>query len=233
MEAIEIPFSLDVPKGIRFYSAHFKIDAFKWFAQKDEDEYSILLDNDIVALHPFPNEFYRIIDAKMPMCYSLSCYVNEQEMSDVHKIDKGVVGLIWKGGEFIGGTASFFQGLYQDIMAFSDKYFSIVKEGTLFHIGDEMLVNIALNRLQQKQNLRLVDAGMMGFIHRYWSVSDKYTLNRYKTSLIHLPGDKVLLNKLNISKLSSLDYFYSVYRNYKVFCFINKIRINILKKLKR
>ncbi|WP_300899024.1 hypothetical protein [uncultured Duncaniella sp.] len=70
----EIEFNLNVPKGIKFYSAHFKIDAFKFLSSCPEDEYSILMDNDIVLLRELPKAFHRIIDNGIPMVYHYHPY---------------------------------------------------------------------------------------------------------------------------------------------------------------
>ena len=62
-------FSLNVPKRIRFYSAHFKIDAFKYFGTLPGDEYSLLLDSDIVCTHDFSPEYYALLEERIPTTY--------------------------------------------------------------------------------------------------------------------------------------------------------------------
>ncbi|MFT6322977.1 MAG: hypothetical protein ACJAWO_000523, partial [Halieaceae bacterium] len=49
-----IEFDLDVPKGIKFYSAHFKLDVFKYFSTL-KSEYSILIDCDVVCINEMPS----------------------------------------------------------------------------------------------------------------------------------------------------------------------------------
>lgn len=62
VEVIDIPFDLDVPQGIPFYSAHFKIDVFRYFSTLSDEEYSILLDSDVVCMKPFGPEFEAIVN---------------------------------------------------------------------------------------------------------------------------------------------------------------------------
>lgn len=232
MEVEEIPFQLAVPLNIRFYSAHFKIDVFKWFAEKEENEYFILLDNDVVCLGKFPEEFDRVVAKGLPMCYNLSRMETNVRLDDVFRIDDNVVELTWKGGEFIGGTPRFFGYLYNDIMQFSTCYFLLLAKEKLFHIGDEMLVSISLDRMQQR-DLKIVDAGMIGVIHRYWSITEKWGITHYKVALMHLPGDKIMINALNLNKFNSLEYFYFRYRCYRILCYFNCIIKNLLHKIKR
>ena len=74
LEVVEIPFSLNVPKGIPFYSAHYKVDVFRYLATLPEDEYSILLDSDVVCMREFPAEYYELIKQGVPSVYYLNAY---------------------------------------------------------------------------------------------------------------------------------------------------------------
>lgn len=82
----------------------------------------------------------------------------------------------WVGGEFIGGTASFFKKIYDEILSFKDAYWSVINHG-LFHVGDEMLTSIAFAHLRQKQNLCPVDAKWFGVIHRYLSAYESRSIS--------------------------------------------------------
>lgn len=99
----EISFKLNVPKGIPFYSAHFKIDAFGYLASQDENKYSVLLDSDIVALKPLPHSFFRIAEEGTPILYQMPYYTADALLECCDKIvpEPGVIQ--WVGGEFMGG----------------------------------------------------------------------------------------------------------------------------------
>jgi hypothetical protein len=107
---LDISFDFPVPKGIPFYSAHFKIDVFKYFSSKPVDEYSILMDNDVICLHDFPSEFYQCIERNTPLCYLLPRYEQRVMADDISKIDASSSVLEWAGGEFVGGGVIFIIG---------------------------------------------------------------------------------------------------------------------------
>ena len=218
INVVEIPFSLNVPKGIPFYSAHFKIDVFKYFASRPSDEYSILLDSDVICLHDFNGEFYSIIDNHVPMVYYLNTYGGEKKLKDVCKIDTDIKWMPWVGGEFIGGDAIFFSSLYREIMLFKEEYWNVVSNG-LFHVGDEMLTSIAIARLRKK-NICPVDAKWFGVIHRYWSEIETKRLFDYDCPLMHIPGDKIFEHKINLNVISIEDLL----KGYKLYCIMKRTK---------
>lgn len=101
----EIPFSLNVPKGIPFYSAHYKIDAFRYLALRPDNEYSILLDSDVVALRPANEEFRSIVAGGYPLSYTLPNYGNgtDQKIGDCRRVAPEATACEWTGGELWGG----------------------------------------------------------------------------------------------------------------------------------
>lgn len=193
----EINFSLDVPKGIRFYSAHFKIDAFRYFSTRPKTEYQIMLDSDVVCLHSFSDEFMSIIGEGLPTVYYLNVEGGDKKLKDVKTIVDDVSWLPWAGGEYIGGTADFFKSLYDEIVTFKDKYWKALNN-ELYHIGDEMLTSIALARLRKK-NFYPINVAPFCIIYRYWSVFETQRLFDVNTSFIHLPGDKIFLKRVNLN----------------------------------
>lgn len=215
---IEIPFSLNVPKGIPFFSAHFKIEVYKYFASCSHDEYSILLDSDVVCLNSLNEEFYSITNNRIPMIYYLNSYGGEKKLHDVRLIDKDIEWLPWAGGEFIGGDAAFFNALYREILLFKDNYWNVVHNG-LFHVGDEMLTSIALARLR-KYGICPVDAKWFGVIYRYWSIAESKGIFEYKTSFIHLPGDKTFEYGLNLQSNSVKKMF----KAYWLYHFLKRVK---------
>lgn len=197
----QIGFSLNVPRGISFYSAHFKIDVFRYFSTKDADEYSLLLDSDIICKGRFPVEFFGAAEEKIPMVYYLPLNVqsNDAKIESIRRIDPDIRWCPWVGGEFIGGTADFYDKLYRDICRFKDTYFRELQK-ELFHTGDEMLTTIALAHLTQRGGVTVADARSLSVVHRYWSIYEHKKMSAYDVPLIHLPGDKVFLNKVKLSK---------------------------------
>lgn len=187
----EIPFTLDVPKGIDFYSAHFKIDAFHYFSTLDAGEYSILVDNDIVLLNGFPKELSHIVDARIPICYRLKGYNIDRIMGDARKILPSIPTVEWCGGEFIGGSSAFWEKLYTQCIDISASYFRNIDSG-LFHVGDEMLTSLAVAKMTD-EGYRILDAGNLNIITRYWGASESVPIDKIKSSLVHLPADKVFI----------------------------------------
>jgi hypothetical protein len=217
LEITEIKFDLDVPKGIPFYSAHYKIDVFRYFSTKSNDEYSILLDSDIVCFDKFREEFYALVDSGTPMVYYIQEYVNisERKMDDVRKVVSDLSWMPWCGGEFIGGTATFYGNLYNEIISFKSDYWKNIS--TLFHVGDEFLTSIAIERLKRR-GCYIMDANQINVIHRYWSIYEKNSYKSYKKPLIHFPGDKYFFAKVDLSKptLKQLMFGYYIFHKMKL-----------------
>lgn len=57
LDVEEIEFTLNVPKGINFYSAHFKIDVFKYHSMKNDSEYSLLLESELICKRNLRSSF--------------------------------------------------------------------------------------------------------------------------------------------------------------------------------
>lgn len=70
-DIIEISFSTVVPAGTRFYSAHFKLDAFNFLATLP-DGYYALCDLDMLCINQPPTCLQNLIKNKIPMCYDIS-----------------------------------------------------------------------------------------------------------------------------------------------------------------
>lgn len=212
-----IPFVLDVPRGISFYSAHFKIDAMRWFATRAEDEYSVLLDNDVVALAPLPDAFVQAVEAGRPLRYTLEKEINDANRQTVHGFCQEVDAkhFAWAGGEVIGGTASFYKQLVEKIDGVLPRYFAALQSQKLFHTGDEMPVSIAWHLLE-REGVQPVDAYEVGLLYRYWGNVETKSLRHYGTSLMHLPYDKVFLAKVNVSALQKPADIVRLYRRQRL-----------------
>ena len=198
LDVIQIEFSLDVPQGISFYGAHFKIDTFRWFAAQ-KDDYSILLDIDEVCIHDMPENLRVAVKHNLPVYYDITDQMypdagRARLIDDLQlfcpEADLGV----WAGGEFIGGDAAFFKKLYKKIDSISKGYFAVQQK--LFHKGDESLTSAALQCLL-KDGVPLVNAGSFGAVVRYWSCGTRHVQKPFAAVkdcfLLHLPADKRFL----------------------------------------
>lgn len=200
-----IPFKFECPHDISFYSAHFKIDVFNYFA-KNTDDYSILIDSDALCINKMPINLINCIKSNIPVYYNITdqvypAYGREKIISDKNiLLNENRSTGIWAGGEFIGGNNIFYQKLYDEILPLKTLYFNLYKQ--LFHNGDEMLVSVALEKLSR--SMLIVDAGSFGAIGRYWSSRTKHIQkpwNHYKDHFIlHLPADKSFLANLDYNK---------------------------------
>lgn len=214
LDVIQIDFSLNVPQGISFYGAHFKIDTFRWFAAQ-KDDYSILLDIDEVCINPMPENLCAAIKQNLPVYYDITDQMypdagRSRLIEDLQlfcpEADLG----IWAGGEFIGGDSAFFKNLYRKIESISEGYFKVQKQ--LFHKGDESLTSAALQCLL-KSAVAMVNAGAFGAIVRYWSCGTRHVQKPFAAVkdcfMLHLPADKRFLAENHYS-----DDFISRYEKY-------------------
>ena len=231
----EIKFNTNVPKGINFYSAHFKIDVYKYFSLKKG--YHALLDLDMIAINPFPKIFKLYLKKKNNLLFNVNSeyknrnILNNRKIIDSLKICNNLNSnsAEWYGGEFIVGTDKFYSQIYRTIRIVSKNYFKNYKK--LYHQGDEMLLNSSIQILKKKKKIKFKEISSNNIITRYWSINTvkkQKPLNFHlKHSLIHLPADKNFLSKINISKDSQEQIRLKVKSNLNS---LNKKIINFLKK---
>jgi hypothetical protein len=212
----KIEFNLSVPDDIRFYSAHFKIDAFKYLSTR-VDEYSILLDNDIICINDIPENFENIIFDGIPVYYDITDQVYPAYGRTRIIRDKSLImGLEsignWAGGEFIGGNQFFWDELYTLCMIFWENYQKHYR--SLHHQGDEMLVSCAIEQFIRTKNC-MVNIGTIGGISRFWSVKTlhigKPVEALFDNFLLHLPADKIFLSNY---RYADTDKFINDYKKY-------------------
>jgi len=206
LSVVEIPFNLEVPGDIEFYSAHYKIDVINYFkSREDRDEYAILVDNDVLCLNSISQNLLNCIDNNIPVYYNVTsqrypAYGRERLIRDKEILTPGESSLgIWAGGEFIGGDQSFFAVLSDEIMQRQEVYFEKYK--TFHHQGDEVLVSVAIESLLRK-GIYICDVGSFGGVSRYWSQPTLHVQNRWAAFLsnfmIHLPADKVYISRISV-----------------------------------
>ncbi|MCU0893038.1 MAG: hypothetical protein MUD06_01750 [Rhodospirillales bacterium] len=198
----EIPFETPVPRGIKFYSAHFKVDALRYLSRMEEC-YFVLSDLDIICVNDYPEVFRNIIKARIPICYDISdqeiaAYGHNSILDDLRSVH-GVEGEgRWLGGEFIGGTPDFFRTLVAKIDLIYPNYVRNLPR--MRHVGDEALISAAVELLR-REGLYVADAGTIGIVARYWnrdSLHPQQSIHYYidRFFLLHLPADKKFLSYL-------------------------------------
>ena len=215
LEIREYRFTLPVPAGVPFYSAHFKLELCGAFASGDYGEHIALIDLDTLPLQSLPaSEYfaaYDISDQIFPR-FGRDVVVRDLEALAGRPLPDGR----WYGGEFIMGSADQFRALAEFINQCWPRYIENI--GGVHHLGDEMVLSAALNLYSEKQ--RVIDYGASGQIARWWS---SRTFNKQATfknvmnaALLHLPADKPFLAALaryKTDKRSILDAYAKHVRN--------------------
>lgn len=217
LRVTEIPFETPVPRGIRFYSAHFKVDALRYLS-RIEDAYLVLSDLDVICINDYPKAFRNIIKAGIPLCYDISdqeipSYGHDTILGDLRSVH-GIEGEgRWLGGEFIGGTSEFFRRLVAKIELIYPNYVSNLSR--MRHVGDEALVSAAIELLR-REGVYVADAGTIGIVARYWNRDSRhpqrpvhYYISRF--FLLHLPADKKFLSHLALHASSTSADFKDLY----------------------
>ena len=225
IEIIEITFTLKVPSGIRFYSAHFKLEVFQFLALQ-QYPYVALVDSDMLCVNSLPESFQNIIDLKIPMYYDITdqtppAYGHHVTITDKDRLlNHKSVGL-WAGGEFISGPPAFFRDLSEQVENIQDQYFSSFN--LFHHQGDEMITSIAIEELMISKQYAILDAGALSIIARFWSAHtlhiQKPLKAYYNHFLLHLPADKVFMAHLRNDQRKGKAFFkkYRKYLDKKIF----------------
>ena len=205
LQVEEIPFITEVPNGARFYSAHFKLDAFRYLS-KQANEYVGLCDIDMVCANGYPACLDNIVKAKLPLYYDISdqvipAYGHEVIIDDL-KIIHGIESEgRWCGGEFISGTPAFFSMLVDEIESIYPNY--IANISNLHHVGDEAFTTAALELLRRK-GVCIGDAGTLGIVGRFWNTHTLHCQKPFesfkKCFLLHLPADKRFLAEVSLQE---------------------------------
>jgi len=220
MDVEEIPFTTDVPTGIRFYSAHHKIDCFRYFATL-KNTYALLIDLDIVCLKQLPLSLRQNIEAGMLIGYDISdqvipAYGADKIRSDLESIHGVKSEGRWYGGEFMGATPPLYKKLVDAIKSIYSNY---TRKSNLSHHGGEEPLTSAAIELIKLEGVQMVDAGSLGIIGRYWNARQlhpqkplKYFLGSF---LLHLPSDKKFLAKLSRNSPMETEKFIGLYRSHQ------------------
>lgn len=211
----EIEFDRDVPEGIRFYEAHFKLDVVKALGTGRFGNLVGLVDSDVIVLR---NLSVPVVDGDWLCGYILDDHTTSVAYADLQQsgLDEGA-GSNWFGGELIFGTSQAFSKLAQEI----DRLWPVYKShlAQISHVGDEPIVSAALNNLREKGFISLFDAAQASprIITRWWSARTLGRQARFRevqdSVILHLPSDKPFLAKLSSEDIET-PKFLRLYKAY-------------------
>lgn len=211
---IQLDFSKNVPSGLKFYSAHFKLEVYAYLAALTDD-YVGLVDNDMICVNEIPGCLKNIISYKVPMYYDITDQVSpafgqKRIISDKEKLSKTKSVGLWAGGEFISGPPDFFDKLCAELSKIELEYFKIAD--SLHHQGDEMLTSVAIENMKLNDGFKIFDAGSLSIVTRYWGHPGILHVQKpvkayYQHFLLHLPSDKRFITKLKQNELKGAAFF--------------------------
>lgn len=210
-----------VPTGVRFYSAHYKLDVFRYLATLPPESYSGFVDLDVIAVNHAPPCMDKIIAAGIPLCYDISdqvipAYGHERILGDMQRLSASVCEGRWSGGEFLCGPTNFFSEVYEECSRVFKRYSECFTD--LHHQGDEIITSVALENIRISRRFYIADAGKLNIIGRYWSCSVQHPqphFNHFQNCfLLHLPADKKWLADLATSKPKSTKNILLNYKRY-------------------
>ncbi len=168
----EIEFSTSVPRTARYFSAHFKIDVFRWFARLPAETYADARSISTASrLRAPPHALVAAADARLPLVYDITDQEAPAFAAGTIEADLAVLTgpspvARWYAGEFIAGPPAFFARLAGEIEAMWQSY---CRNIDLFHHqGDEMLTSAALCRMVAA-GVPVLDAGPVAIVGRYFS----------------------------------------------------------------
>lgn len=150
LSVTEIEFGLEVSSGTSFYSAHYKLDLFRYISSPDAGYYAFC-DLDMVCTQAMPTALKTLSERNIPVGYDISdlvipAYGLEVIISDLTKISGLPSEGRWFGGEFIAGDAVFFKEFSDHAAMLLEAYFENLK--TLHHVGDEVVSSAAFELMR-------------------------------------------------------------------------------------
>lgn len=218
----EVNFPTEIPSGINFYSAHFKIDAFRYLS-KLKTKYLIFCDLDVVCINPLPEVLTTLQNIGIPIIYDITDQIIPSEghyaiMSNIETL----IGIPsegrWVGGEFIAGPPEFFAKLTKYIDEILPNYFNNLNYGTISTNGNDEVYTTAAIEKMKRESFYVSDGGLMYLIGRFWSSGTKFAQKPFRyfesVSFLHLPADKYFLQKMNTEMVNfDSKLFLKKYRN--------------------
>lgn len=231
LNIVEINFPTKVPSGVQFYSAHFKVDVFRYISTLNL-KYAIFCDLDMVCLKPVPEVFETLISEGIPLVYEVTDQVIPADGHSFIIKNLEIINEIksegrWVGGEFMAGPSSFFKILTEEIdhVINVKGYFDLLISGKVTSGGgDEVYTNAAVEKMKRTGNY-ISEAGLIDIAGRYWSSGPGFVQKDFKyfenVFLLHLPADKYFLQKMDekyqvFNSKVFIDEFHKKTRNHKI-----------------
>ncbi len=231
----QLEFKLQVPSGIKFYSAHFKLEVFSYLASLGE-EYVALVDSDMLCVNTMPEAFKTIVAQKLPLYYDITDQMTpfigaERIKKEKELLNGGEKSFgLWAGGEFIAGPPSFFARLSVEVNMITESYWQHAAD--VHHQGDEMLTSVAVERIKSIGNVALLDAGALSFVGRYWSYVpvhiQKPIEGYFEHFILHLPSDKKFFARLQPDEIKGAAFF----KKYKRHLSLSRTMETVFKNIK-
>lgn len=204
----EINFKKKINNNTKFFTAHFKLDTFVYFEKQKHN--SCLLDLDVIAINKIKKILTEVNLQKTSLVYDLNDKKNFKYNKKILKTLQWCNNLKdnepnWYGGEFILGNEKFYKELNKNIKIVLPNYKKNLKR--FHHVGDETIVNSALQLIKKKKSFLIRDISKMKIIKRYWSIPTKSKQDNLKTFLnnhflLHLPADKIFLSNLDVDNIT-------------------------------
>ena len=195
-------FGVDVPQGIRFRQAHYKLELIDILATGEFGEYVGLLDSDTVT--------HRSLPLSDDMHDKILVYDITAERGRV-AADKDVAAICkrpmkdvtWYGGEFLLAPAYRLRALSEEMSALWPRYRDCLKAGVIDHVGSEAIFSAALNNLRAQDENVVMSVNNHQIITRWWSARTLFRQPPFHevedNAILHLPADKPFLSRFVLS----------------------------------
>ncbi|MEM5435975.1 response regulator receiver protein [Paraburkholderia diazotrophica] len=192
--------SLEVPEGIAFYGAHFKLDLLEQVALTLADnKLLLLLDTDVIAQHGLDLNLLRRCHVAGAGAFDISdqeffAYGAARVVADLELVAGTTLrNPRWYGGEFLIASRAFINQLIPVARECFEHYRAVTDE--LNHHGDEAFISAALNMLSDRGQT-VIDVGAYRAVGRHWSGNTHRDLRWFRhCAFLHLPDCKPLLGR--------------------------------------
>jgi hypothetical protein len=206
----ELTFEMDMPEGGAWYSAHFKLECFKYFASLSENEYSILLDSDEICINKMPEPLTYFVETGIPLLSGYYSFFGQNQINNYN--DKKILleesfnfekcGYWWGGFGFYGGLPSFFNDFFavcQTLLASYKIVYNKIK-----HHSDDLIVSCAWEWWFFNGKPSIYDVSDLGIVSTVWPFNFQLAwrpISFYKNHfLLHMPADKTWMAGYEDSK---------------------------------
>lgn len=192
--------TLEVPEGIPFHGAHFKLDLLEQIALTlAENKLLLLLDTDVIAQCRLDLDLLRRCHVAGVGAFDISdqeffAYGSARVIADLELVAGGTLSNPrWYGGEFLLASRTFINQLIPVARACFQHYCGVA--GELNQHGDEVFISAALNILSDRGQ-PIIDVGAYRAVGRHWSGNTHRDLRWFRNCVfLHLPDCKALLGR--------------------------------------